>query len=1739
MSTTVNDSKRHLEINATEFDGQLDGTIKTNTTATTQSAGDNSTKVATTAYADAVLPSWVPSSNPNYLTGINSGLVTTALGFTPYNATNPNNYITGYTVTQGDVTGHQAALSITESQISDLQSYLTAVPTGYATESYVQTQITNLVDSAPSALNTLDELAAALGDDANFATTITTSIGTKLPLAGGDLTGVLKITDGSAGAPAIAFTNSGSDHTGIYRSNYDTNKDNLNFAVDGSTKAYVNEAGIFSNNNVYFTGSLRKFGEWQATSGTSGQGFKFTNTADSSDALTLSSAGNAVFGGNVTVSGGTLNLGNDVSIFDDGVNILRTDDILHANNDIHVGGAGKIFDRANPSNYIELANTINISSNTDISGNLATTGETTFKPKHYAATDDLNSDTRTIFSTHSVNNATSNRPINYSSVYTLGGSTSNALQISTNEDYSESGMWIRQYNQNNASPQGTGWQNWTEVWTTNKLTATNKTNYDTAYTHSQSTHAPTNADATPSWVPSSDPSYLTSVPAQTWASITGKPSTFTPSAHNQAWSTITSTPTTISGYGITDAFDGAYGSLTGTPTIPTDFVSAASGGTFGGSLDINGNADISGTITAGTTFISDAVSATNGNPGTDNVWVSGYGVIGNRDQLYFTNHGNKIVFGVGAAHNAGNKLIISSATSAFSNNITSTGTITGTTLTGTSLDINGNADISGNLTVNGTAQLGNALSDKAIVHGHLGIGHEAYPKIAYPGQNALWGEANNSTVGQVVIDVPGTLANYDMLYMEIDIYEYNSTNATKLIIGGHNWNSNGNSGTGNLMWYNAGVKVIGGNTKPVYLGWRNDGTNNRRVIAIGDTDSTWNYPTIHVAKVHGNDGYSSSMDLIGDWAMNLTTSSSFFTKSPTTNWNASTATTFETTGIASIGGADISGNLVITGSILNNVENASLDIFGGNDTTNDAHIKLHGNANNYGSMELNYGYDATNSYFKVKQGSTENFVLQGGNATFGGTITGTGPINSTGTNKAIQVNGTTRINGVGDIIGTSYYVGSNAIIDTSRNVTAAELEGTSLDINGNADISGTLDLHDQITSYAGGALFRKKSDSWSNGTTHDVLYQGWYANTGDYVYLKAPGNSGNDHGIAFIGDDVIALGRSDVEIGNIDNNSATAPLSENWFVLNSSSATFAGSVISTDGSHTATLSHTGLTLSRSNSYIQSNADNSDTINIGQSSVRWGHVKVDGADFAVLNGGNERFKINSSGNATFAGTVTLPNSNTLTGSSGKVAFNGRVSGSTPTGTTDFTTKAYVDLQISNLIDGAPGSLDTLNELAEALNDDDDAVVTINTALGNRYTKTESDGRYLQSYTETNNLSSAVTWANVPNTNITQGSVTQHQGALSITESQISDLGSYLTSLSGAILTSGNQTSSGNKTFNGQIIANNSIYLQDGDGIYITGQTYPSLTLSGDEPTLSSAQGDTCYLSDNVRVNGDLTVNGGDITLNGTGTITGIDTVTAATHAANKSYVDTQVATRAASSHTHTFASLTSKPTTISGYGITDAFDGVYGSLSGTPTIPSGNQIIDWTANGAGTIHSSNYTNSTYNKASFDLDHLFDLVGATADTSTNMGSYTSTSVPANQTIKQNIEALSTRKENFIVACSDETSDLTTGTAKVTFRMPYAMQITEVRASVTTAAASGTITVDINLNGSSIFGNGETGTRLTIDSGERTSFTAATAYNFASSATVVVFGNDAEVSVDIDTVGSESTGKGLKVTLIGYQR
>lgn len=70
--------------------------------------------------------------------------------------------------------------------------------TQIATTEYVQTEIADLIASAPGALDTLDELASALGDDANFATTVTNSIATKAPLASPTFTGTVTIPTGAS-----------------------------------------------------------------------------------------------------------------------------------------------------------------------------------------------------------------------------------------------------------------------------------------------------------------------------------------------------------------------------------------------------------------------------------------------------------------------------------------------------------------------------------------------------------------------------------------------------------------------------------------------------------------------------------------------------------------------------------------------------------------------------------------------------------------------------------------------------------------------------------------------------------------------------------------------------------------------------------------------------------------------------------------------------------------------------------------------------------------------------------------------------------------------------------------------------------------------------------------------------------------------------------------------------------------------------------------------------------------------------------------------------------------------------------------------------------------------------------------------------------------------------------------------------------------------------------------------------
>ena len=94
-------------------------------------------------------------------------------------AVNGNIAVSG-TVDGRDVSGDGAKLDGIATDADVTPSWVPSSDPSYATESYVNTEVASLVDSAPAALDTLNELAAALGDDADFATTTATSISEKL-----------------------------------------------------------------------------------------------------------------------------------------------------------------------------------------------------------------------------------------------------------------------------------------------------------------------------------------------------------------------------------------------------------------------------------------------------------------------------------------------------------------------------------------------------------------------------------------------------------------------------------------------------------------------------------------------------------------------------------------------------------------------------------------------------------------------------------------------------------------------------------------------------------------------------------------------------------------------------------------------------------------------------------------------------------------------------------------------------------------------------------------------------------------------------------------------------------------------------------------------------------------------------------------------------------------------------------------------------------------------------------------------------------------------------------------------------------------------------------------------------------------------------------------------------------------------------------------------------------------------
>lgn len=111
------------------------------------------------------------------------------------------------------------------------------------------------------------------------------------------------------------------------------------------------------------------------------------------------------------------------------------------------------------------------------------------------------------------------------------------------------------------------------------------------------------------------------------------------------------------------------------------------------------------------------------------------------------------------------------------------------------------------------------------------------------------------------------------------------------------------------------------------------------------------------------------------------------------------------------------------------------------------------------------------------------------------------------------------------------------------------------------------------------------------------------------------------------------------------------------------------------------------------------------------------------------------------------------------------------------------------------------------------------------------------------------------------------------------------------------------------------------------------------------------------------------------------------------------------------------------------------------------------------------------------------------------------------------------------DLIVALGDETTAITTGVAKVTFRAPRAFTLSAVKSSLTTASSSGIPTFNVKKNGVTIFS-----TKSTVDVTELTSVSAAV----PSVLSVTSFAADDVITIDVDVAGTGATG--AKLTFIG---
>ncbi len=148
------------------------------------------------------------------------------------------------------------------SALNSIDSILAAKANSTDVSSAISTAIANLVNSSPTTLDTLKELADALGNDPNFATTITTALGNKLSLSGGTMTGIIAFAAAQtfaaskvSGLATVATTGSYSDLSdkpaGLATYSYDSRNTLRTLTPTNGDVVVVDGLGVFR----FFTGS--------------------------------------------------------------------------------------------------------------------------------------------------------------------------------------------------------------------------------------------------------------------------------------------------------------------------------------------------------------------------------------------------------------------------------------------------------------------------------------------------------------------------------------------------------------------------------------------------------------------------------------------------------------------------------------------------------------------------------------------------------------------------------------------------------------------------------------------------------------------------------------------------------------------------------------------------------------------------------------------------------------------------------------------------------------------------------------------------------------------------------------------------------------------------------------------------------------------------------------------------------------------------------------------------------------------------------------------------------------------------------------------------------------------------------------------------------------------------------------------------------------------------------------------